>query len=207
MIITKKKVNIIKQTFRFLAKKRLCYCKRFALRDKILNRALKAYLEKIKAKSLLVYMPLDMEANILPLIFELRKKKYHIFMPFIQELSFKMIPFRLPFYKNQYGIFQSKDSLFKLIKVDTVIVPVLGVDRDFRRIGFGKGMYDRFMSSLKRKVRIIFVARSPNITLDVITEYYDVKGDYFFTPSALCKGKRNGMVCDRNYNLWYISRC
>lgn len=153
-------------------------------------------------------MPFGYEVNILPLIQRLRRK-YRIFIPYIQiqELSFKMVPFRMPFFKNRYGIYESSNSQLKLIKVDTVVIPVLGIDKDFRRIGFGKGMYDRFFPSLKHRVRVFFVARSPNLAKNIITQSHDMQGDYFFTPSALCVRKQYGsMVCDRKYNIRFIGR-
>lgn len=159
-----------------------------------------------RAKHILVYMPFGYEVNILPLIYRLRRK-HRIFIPHIQmqELSFKMIPFRMPFSKNRYGIYEANNSQLKIIKVDTIIIPVLGIDKNFRRIGFGKGMYDRFFPSLKNKVRVFFVARSPNLAKSIITQSHDVQGDYFFTPSALCMRKQNGsMVCDRKYNIRFI---
>ena len=152
-------------------------------------------------------MPFGNEVDIMPLIATLRQRKYRVFIPFIQGLSFKMIPLRMPLHKNAFGIYESNNSIFKVIKVDAVIIPVLGIDKLFRRIGFGRGMYDRFISALKDKIQIIFVARSANYVLDVITQDYDVQGDYFYTPSALCIRKHNGnMVCDRKYNLWIIGR-
>lgn len=173
----------------------------------MLNQALLKYLLEKKCKNVLVYMPFGNEVDIRPLIATLRKKKCNIFIPFIQESSFKMIPLRLPLCKNTYGIYEANNSQFKLIKVDVVIVPVLGIDKHFRRIGFGRGMYDRFMPTLKHKAHIIFVAQSPNFTPVGITQDYDVRGDVFFTPSALCIRKHNGnMVCDRKYNLWVIGR-
>ena len=205
----KKGLTITKQDFRFYAKARLEHCfKHNRLADKALNKDLLTYLERQKCSKVLVYMPFGNEVYIMPLIATLRKKKYRVFIPFIQGLSFKMIPLRMPLHKNAFGIYESNNSIFKLIKVDAVIIPVLGIDKHFRRIGFGRGMYDRFMPTLKNKVHIIFVARSPNYVPDVITQDYDVQGDCFLTPSALCVMKHNGsMVCNRKYNLWVIGRC
>ena len=208
MIIPKKGLTITKQDFRFYAKTKLEYCKTHnPFAHKKLNKALLTFLEQKKCKNVLVYMPFGNEVDIMPLISALRKKKHRIFIPFIQEFSFKMIPLRLPLHKNVFGIYESNKSSFNLIKVDAVIIPVLGIDKHFRRIGFGRGMYDRFMSALKDNVQILFVARSPNYAPDVITQDYDVQGDYFYTPSALCIRKHNGnMVCNRKYNLYFIVR-
>nr|WP_279386189.1 5-formyltetrahydrofolate cyclo-ligase [Helicobacter cinaedi] len=202
----KKGLIITKQDFRKVAKAFLGYKTRYAsLQDRALNPALFRILRQKGAKNVLVYMPFGNEVNIFPLISTLRKKKYRVFVPYIQEFYFKMIPLRMPLQKNVFGIYESNNSTFNLIKVDAVIIPVLGIDKDFRRIGFGKGMYDRFMSCLKKKVYVIFVARSPNYTPSVITESYDVQGDCFVTPSALCLRKHNGsMVCHRRYNLRVI---
>ncbi|TLD97279.1 5-formyltetrahydrofolate cyclo-ligase [Helicobacter jaachi] len=196
---------ITKQDFRRAAKARLDKRPHFA--DKRLNAALLGYIKRRRFYNILLYMPFGNEVDISPLIFTLRKRKYRIFIPYIQELSFKMIPLRMPLRKNAFGIYESNNSILSLIKVDAVIIPVLGIDKNFKRIGFGKGMYDRFIPSLKGKAHIIFVARSPNYISSVITQHYDVRGDCFFTPSALCVRKHNGsMVCDRKYNLWHISR-
>lgn len=202
----KKGLIITKRDFRKAAKTFLGYKTRYAsLQDKALNNTLFAMLRQKKIKNVLVYMPFGNEVNIFPLIATLRKKKYRVFIPYIQELYFKMIPLRMPLQKNALGIYESNNSTFNLVKVDAVIIPVLGIDEDFRRIGFGKGMYDRFMFCLKEKVHIIFIARSPNYTPSVITESYDVRGDCFLTPSALCLRKHNGsMVCNRRYNLRII---
>lgn len=202
----KKGLTITKQEFRFHAKARLNYCATHRqLADKAINKAIFAYLSMRKYKNVLVYMPFGDEANINPLISLLRKKKCRVFIPFIQEISFKMIPLRLPLHKNSFGIYESNNSIFKINKVDVAIVPVLGIDKHFKRIGFGKGMYDRFMSACKNKIHIIFIARSPNYSPNVITQHHDISGDCFFTPSALCVRKRNGtMVCNRKYNLWII---
>lgn len=194
----------IKQHFRKQAKAILKKRSPFWLLDKKLYVQIRNLLIRHNARQILVYMPFGHEVDILPLIYRLRRK-HRIFIPAIQELSFKMIPFRMPFFKNQYGIYEASKSRLKLIKVDTVIIPVLGIDKDFRRIGFGKGMYDRFFPSLKHKVRVVFVARSLNLAENIITQSHDVQGDYFFTPSALCVRKQNGsMVCDRKYNIRII---
>lgn len=156
-----------------------------------------------------MYMPMDMELNIKPLIKELRQKRISIFIPFIQTISFKMIRLRLPLLKNKYGIYESNNSKFNLMKVDMVIIPVLGIDRQFARIGFGKGMYDRFMPTLYKygqKIKVIFTSRYPIVCPVCITLPFDVVGDCLFSHSAFIQRKYNGnMVCNRKYNILFTS--
>lgn len=51
--------------------------------------------------------------------------------------------------KGAYNILEPKNkSNFFSDKLDLVVVPVVGVDKDGNRLGRGKGYYDRFLNSL-----------------------------------------------------------
>ena len=137
-------------------------------------------------KNILLYAPLDLEVNIFPLIFHLKKQKnIKIFLPFVFQNGkfanqrFKIVPFRLPLAKNKFNIYESKNSNFmNFDKIDLAIVPILGVDCAFRRIGFGKGMFDRFYEGLKRKPKTIFVSRILHFSNAKISDFYDITGDF-----------------------------
>ncbi|MCI7485555.1 MAG: 5-formyltetrahydrofolate cyclo-ligase [Helicobacter sp.] len=173
------------------------------------NRSSQKNPKKIFArKGILFYAPFGFEANIFKLIFDCKRKKSKVFLPCIQGLSFKMLPFRLPLEKNHYGIYESAKSQFGLAKVDIVVVPVLGIDTNFKRIGFGKGMYDRTFArkpnKRQRSLTVIFVSRIPCVSVPVISQSYDLQGDYFVSATACCKrlGYGNFIASDRVYNLW-----
>lgn len=135
-------------------------------------------------KNILIYVPLKMEVNIFPLILFLKKQKnIKIFSPFILKNGknankiFKIVPFRLPLEANKFKIFEPKDSHFSREKIDIAIVPILGVDCKFGRVGFGKGMYDRFCAKNRPK-KIIFVSRICNFSSTEISQRHDIKGDF-----------------------------
>lgn len=69
----------------------------------------------------------------------------------MQGESFKMVPFRLPLKKKKFGIYEAGNSLRDIKNIDVAIVPVVGVDGNLQRVGFGKGMYDRFFEKLKKE--------------------------------------------------------
>jgi 5-formyltetrahydrofolate cyclo-ligase len=138
-------------------------------------------------------MPFNFEVNIKRLIYKYKKditKK--ILLPFIEEESFKMVQYRLPMRRNSFGILEPTNSLKDEKNVDMIIVPVVGVDGDMKRVGFGKGMYDRFYEKLKNKPLVVFIQIKKCFTNDKICDSYDISCDYYVTPKeTLYTGKKN----------------
>ncbi|MEJ2468543.1 MAG: 5-formyltetrahydrofolate cyclo-ligase, partial [Campylobacterales bacterium] len=64
------------------------------------------------------------------------------------------------------------------------------VDAQARRIGVGKGMYDRFFATLNRKPKTIFVQLEACLTNKKICDDYDVSADVLLTPSARYEAAR-----------------
>ena len=85
-------------------------------------------------------------------------------------------------------------------KIDFAVVPILGVDVDFKIIGFGKGMYDRFYDTLKKKPYSIFVCRILNLATLKIGDSYDIVGD-----TIISVGIRKGNY-DFLGNNWFCCR-
>lgn len=135
------------------------------------------------AKSVLGYWPLGMEPDIRSTLGRLRRSK-NVYLPFMEDDSFKMVPFRLPLRPKRFGIYEPGNSNRKIKKIDVAIVPAVGVDGEGRRIGFGKGMYDRFFARLRQKPYIIFVQSELCNTTKYICDDYDVKADQLITPRA-----------------------
>ncbi|NPA61608.1 MAG: 5-formyltetrahydrofolate cyclo-ligase, partial [Epsilonproteobacteria bacterium] len=75
-------------------------------------------------------------------------------------------------------------------KIDLSIVPVIGVDIDFKRVGFGKGFYDRFFELNRDKIdEVLFINRVGCISMEKITDCYDVEGDLYVTPNGILMNK------------------
>jgi len=160
-------------------------------RDKMIEKKLFNLLEALGSKNILIYLSLYFESDLRPLIKRTRKR-YNFYLPFMQDVSFKMVPFRLPIKKNRFDIKQSGNSIFKIFKIDTVVVPVVGIDDTFRRVGFGKGMYDRFFDSLDYRPKIIFIQPSLCRCQGVVTSDHDIDGDFLITPKTLFFKRKKG---------------
>jgi len=143
---------------------------------------------------------MSQESNITKTVNILRKK-CDIYTPFMVEQSFKMVPFRLPLKKKKFGIYEAGNTLRDIKKIDIAIVPVVGIDGNLQRIGFGKGMYDRFFAKLKKKPYIIFVQTKICYTKESICDKYDISCDLLITPHLRVQNKEKNYV-KRNTNRW-----
>ncbi|BCD60230.1 MULTISPECIES: 5-formyltetrahydrofolate cyclo-ligase [unclassified Nitratiruptor] len=150
---------------------------------KMLQANLQFILDALNPNNMLVFMPMAHEPDLLGFFAHLRRKK-NIFVPFMQGQSFKMVKFRLPIKRGKFGIKEPSNSFFET-KIDIVLIPVIGVDGDFRRIGFGKGMYDRFMAALPYQPIVIFVQTKECLIKERICDTYDVRGDFLITPKKI----------------------
>ena len=97
-----------------------------------------------------------------------------------------------------YGILEPREELrlrpeFQVepIQIDLVIVPGLGFDRSCRRLGRGKGYYDRFISTLRPDVPLIGICFDEQIVECVPTEPHDRALDDVVTPTQLYAAEPN----------------
>ena len=157
-------------------------------RDSLVNKKLFKILSKKKFQTILFYYPLSNEVDVRKILQKLRKKK-SVFLPFMQGKSFKMVPFRLPLKKKKFAIFEAGNTIRNINKIDIVVVPVIGVDGSMQRVGFGKGMYDRFFAKLQKRPYTIFVQSELCMTQEKICDDYDVVGDILITPKHIIKNR------------------
>jgi 5-formyltetrahydrofolate cyclo-ligase len=153
-------------------------------KDKKVLALLYRYIVQSKAKNVMLYLPLKAEVNLYPLILRLRKEKRTLYVPFMEGASFRLVKYRLPLKQKQFGIKEPNDSKqYRRKNIDLSIVPMVGTDATHRRVGFGKGMYDRFFEKQNKNIKqTIFVARELCYSKEVVTDHYDVKADIIFTP-------------------------
>ncbi len=149
-------------------------------KEKVIVHKLHLLIKQHNAKKILIYIPLDLEVNVMPLINQLRKEKKEVYVPFMCGDSFKAVKYRLPIEKKRFGIKEPKNS-FLNAKIDLAIVPIVGIDKLYKRIGFGKGMYDRFFHRLEYRPTVIFTQLTLCQSDAILTNEYDIQADYIIT--------------------------
>lgn len=176
-----------------------------------LNLLLENILSQKRFKNILLFYPLPFEANILPLLKKLKKNKNkRIFLPTIKGLNFKMLLYRLPLVKNTLGIFEPHLSSYVPNRIDFALIPALGIDKFYARIGMGKGMYDRvFAPKSKRKAHKtqkickVFVSQNLYISKLPLCEDFDIRADMYLS-YKFAKSQKKGFynVLDNSYKFF-----
>jgi 5-formyltetrahydrofolate cyclo-ligase len=173
-----------KDDFRKLSLKKLKFLSKKIKKDKDICKNILKVIDFYKPKKLLLYVPLKNEVNIQPLINKLRKRKnIKIYVPLMVDKSFVPVLYRLPLQTKRFGIKEPKSCVNKGVDLDLdmVVVPIIGIDKTYRRIGFGAGMYDRFYAKLKHKPITIFTQLKLCITNKTLTNDYDISADFIIT--------------------------
>jgi 5-formyltetrahydrofolate cyclo-ligase len=179
-----------KEQFRKECKKLLNKKNRYVISKKI-EQLLFKELSKKEYKKILFYISMDNEVDTKSLIIKLKQQNKKIFVPFMEGLSFKMVKYSLPLIKKKFNIYEPKNKNITKEKIDVALVPIIGIDNNFKRVGFGKGMYDRFFDKLKYKPKIIFTQLYPCITNKNITDKYDIKANSYITYNLVCERRKN----------------
>ncbi len=170
--------------FRTLCKQTLLARRGWDIKDHKITMQLKPLLKR--CQRVLLYCPLSHEANLMPLIKWARQRGIKIFLPILHQGSLQATPYRLPLARKAYQILEPAPSCIYQTPLDLAIVPVLGIDAMGRRIGFGKGYYDRFFAK-RPQVPLIFVARQILRSQSVLGENHDIVSSRFIDQRTLNK--------------------
>ena len=139
---------------------------------------------KFKNKILGGYYPYNYEIDIMPLVEKFQKLNYCITLPKIgmnSEMNFFQWSTKDPLSINKFGIPEPISNKNKF--PDILLVPLLAFDKNFNRIGYGGGFYDRYINRLKKikKIITIGVAYSFQKVKKIPVEKYDIKLDFVVT--------------------------
>ena len=89
---------------------------------------------------------------------------------------------------NSYGIPEPIDAIeIDVQKIEVVFVPLLAYDRKGNRVGYGKGIYDRFLQKCQNDVIKIGLSFFEPLTENVEFSVDDQELDYIVTPNQIYK--------------------
>ena len=148
------------------------------------------FLEKKKLKSKIIggYYPFSYEIDILNILELLEKKKYTLSLPKVaknNKMDFFQWSFKKPLQINKYGIPEATSN--KKIFPNILLIPLVGFDNQLNRLGYGGGFYDRYLSRIQNKNKIlkIGIGFSFQKVKNLPTNKYDKKLDCIITEKKI----------------------
>ena len=143
-------------------------------------------LRKKKSKKRIIggYYPYNYEINVIPIMEKFERLKYIISLPKISQnsnMNFFIWSTNDPLNINKYGIPEPINN--KIIYPDVLLVPLVAYDKNFNRVGYGGGFYDRYLKRIKKikNVLTIGLAFSYQKVKKIPIEKNDIKLDFIVT--------------------------
>ncbi len=139
---------------------------------------------KFQKKIIGGYYPYNYEANVIPILERFEKLKYTISLPKISKdsrMNFFFWSTKDPLNINKYGIPEPITN--KIIYPDILLVPLVAYDKNYNRLGYGGGFYDRYIKKIKKikKVLTIGLAFTFQKVKKIPIEKNDIKLDLIIT--------------------------
>ena len=145
-------------------------------------------------KKILVYQSIDNEPSVEKATELAWQKDIEVYIPKVISKE-KIIINRLrkdsSYSKNKFGINESNDlETVELDEIDLAVLPLVGIDINGFRLGYGGGYYDRFFyqdRELSRKPFIIGVGYAFQVLEVSFAEDHDLKCDSVITEKGVLK--------------------
>ena len=137
--------------------------------------------KKVSGKIVGGYYPYNHEIDILQILEKFQKKKFTITLPKIKknsQMNFFQWSTNDPLAVNKFGIPEPISK--KIIYPDILFVPLVAFDKQFNRIGYGGGFYDRYIEKIRKRKKIITIgfAFPFQKVKKIVTNKYDKKLDF-----------------------------
>ena len=189
-------MNAVKEDIRrSLLKRRRSLCKKELRRVSCeINTHLINEIQNRDLKKILLYQSIDNEPSIEETTELAWKKGIEVYIPKVvskEEIIINKLRKNSSYSKNKFGIKESNDlETIELDEIDLAVLPLIGIDINGFRLGYGGGYYDRFFnqrSELSRKPFIIGVGYAFQILEVSFAEGHDLKCNSVITEKGVLK--------------------
>lgn len=149
----------------------------------IICKSLIETVEFSQARKIMIYMPIRDEVDTTQILVTAKAMGKKIYAPKVVDSEYMIAKevTEMGFKKGVFGISEPLGAPAE--GLDLLIVPAVAVDRRKRRVGYGKGYYDRF---LKEKTGIkIALAYECQMFDEIPSEEHDVTLDFIITEKEI----------------------
>lgn len=141
-------------------------------------------------ESFFVYRSFGSEADTSAVISRLLAEGKRVFLPRVEGKEMTAVPYfgeEMPLIKSRLGVYEPTGQAYGG-EIDVAVVPLLAVNGEGYRLGYGGGYYDRFLS--KKKCLKAGLGYSFQMTDRFIQDGWDVPLDLYVSERGIfCFGK------------------
>ena len=133
------------------------------------------------SQNIACYFPIGSEVDTQQIMLNVLKQGKNLLLPRIvnNDIEFYIVSNLEKLEKGSFEIMEPKDSCERAKKIDCVLIPTVGVSKLGIRLGYGKGYYDRFLSSTDAvKISLTY---SKQIVKSIPNDSHDIKIDWIVT--------------------------
>jgi len=137
--------------------------------------------------SIALFYPMPTEPNILSLLEHLLSLGKRVSLPIIKSIKNREMIFSVfksvnELKKDKFDIL-APQKIELITKFDIVIVPSVGINKNFKRLGMGGGFYDTYFSNINAK--FITPIYEKNMNLDFQEDAWDITIDFIVTQNRI----------------------
>ena len=189
-------LNAVKEDIRrsLLKRRRSLPEKLLKLVSREINTHLANEIQNRDFKRILLYQSIDNEPSIKETIELAWQKDIEVYIPKViskEKIIINRLRKNSTYSKNKFGIKESNDlDTVELAEIDLAVLPLVGIDINGFRLGYGGGYYDRVFyqrSELSRKPFIIGAGYAFQILEVSFAEDHDLKCDSVITEKGVLK--------------------
>ena len=130
------------------------------------------------------YYPYNHEVDTIKILDKFEKLNYKISLPKIStnsQMNFFYWSKKDPLIINGFGI--PEPSSDKIVYPSILLVPLVAFDKNFNRLGYGGGFYDRYINKISKVKKIITIglAYSFQKVRKIPVNKHDIKLDFIIT--------------------------
>lgn len=122
-------------------------------KDKVLKKIISS-LDFITSEVIGIYMPVNNEVDLLELLEFFPEKTFCVPKVVNNSIIFVKIDRQSKLVKNKYGILEPISNKDLSSQITLCYVPLVGINKNNYRIGYGGGYYDRFFNKYNKLIKV-----------------------------------------------------
>ena len=133
------------------------------------------------SQNIACYSSIGSEINTRNIMLNILEQSKNLLLPRVinDNLEFYVVPNLEKLEKGSFEIMEPKDSCKKAEKINCILIPTVGISKTGIRLGYGKGYYDKFLSSTDAvKISLTYAKQ---IVKSIPNDSHDVKIDWIIT--------------------------